>query len=113
MSFKIYTEAKLGLEATDQVLSTLRSLISNFFYTTRPFKPNPVGDRKVPVDHLRYFRERIILIKNWLERSKFPVNQKHLDACLAALTDSMIDLSQHQGPFLPASYHKGADPASA
>lgn len=36
-----------------------------------------------------------------------------MDACLADLTDAMIDLSRHQGPFTPASYHKGADPAAA
>lgn len=112
-SFKLYTEAKLGLEATDQVLHTLYTLKSNLFLTTRPLKPMVVGNRQTPVDHLRYFRERLMLHKEWLERSQFPVNQRHLNACLASLTDAMIDLSRHKGPFTPASYHKGADPKSA
>lgn len=122
-SFKMYTEAKLGMEATDQVFNGLRSLRSSLvqpgparsslFQTTRPLKPNSVGNRQTPVDHVRYFRERMALHKKWLERSQFPVGRRHLDECLAALTDAMIDLSRHQGPFTPASYHKGADPKAA
>lgn len=112
-SFRTFTEAKLGMEATDQVFNGLRSLRVNLFQTTRPLKPNSVGNRKTPVDHVRYFKEKMMQHKEWLERSQYPVGIRHLDACLAALTDAMIDLSQHQGPFTPASYHKGADPKAA
>jgi hypothetical protein len=112
-SFKIYAEAKLGMEATDQVFNGLRSLRSNLFQTTRPLKPNSVGNRQTPVDHVRYFKEKMMQHKEWLERSQSPVSQRYLDACMSALTDAMIDLSRHQGPFVPASYHKGADPKAA
>lgn len=112
-SFVMYLEAKLGLEVADQILHAINSLRLNLYYRTRPLRPVSVGDRKTPVDHLRYFREKILLIRDWITRNDFPVSLKHMDAAYAAAADAMIDLHSHVGEFVPSAYHKGADPSAA
>ena len=112
-SFCLFIEAKLGLEATDQIWHTLTALKSNLYSRTRPLRPTAVGDRKTPMDHFRYWPETMPLIRDWITRNNFPVSLKHLDATYSAMADAMIDLNKHQGDFTPATYHKGADPSSA
>lgn len=114
-TFSQWNEAKLGIEATPQIWQSLITIRSNLYSSTRPLKPNALGNRKTPLDHLRYWREKMIGIKAWIHRANFPVNQRHLDAAISELADAMITLHQNPDPnFTPASYpKKGADPRNA
>ena len=104
----------MGIEAAPQMWQTLITIRSNLYQRTRPLKPNVVGNRVTPLDHLRYWHEKMRMFKDWLNRSGFPVSHKHIDGAISALADAIIDL--HNNPeslFTPASYGKGADPKNA
>lgn len=114
MTFKLWLEAKLGIEAAPHILQSLGSIRSNLYHRTRPFRPNTVGNRNTPMDELRYWRAKIVNIKEWIERAQFPVTLRHIDGAISALADAMIDLHQNPDPqFTSASYGKGADPKNA
>lgn len=114
MSFRMWVEAKLGVEAADQVLGGIRSIMVNLFYRTRPFKPN--GPLKTTSDYLRYYTDRMKLVRDWVERNQgdFPVPQQNMKIAIDAMGDAVISLHYNPEPdFVAAQYHKGADPKSA
>jgi hypothetical protein len=96
----------MGMDLADQIQSAIGSVAMNSYRRTRV----PKG---YPSEIMGRYLNQVRGIRDWIQKTRFPVNLENLDLASQALADAILDFRRNGGIFEPASYVGGADPRSA